>query len=84
MLRQHPAVENVAVVGVKQERGDEQIVAAVVPNSTVDEAEVRAWAKERLSAYKVPRRVVTVDELPTSMIGKVLRGQVRDQIKPLL
>ena len=84
VLRQHPAVENVAVVGVKQERGDEQIVAAVVPNSTVDEAEVRAWAKERLSAYKVPRRVVTVDELPTSMIGKVLRGQVRDQIKPLL
>lgn len=84
VLRQHPSIEDVAVVGVRQERGDEQVVAAVVASGPVDEAEIRAWAKERLSAYKVPRRVVTVDELPTSMIGKVLRGQVRDQIAPLL
>ncbi|MCG6566712.1 AMP-binding protein [Tessaracoccus sp. ZS01] len=84
VLRQHPSIEDVAVVGVKQERGDEQVTAAVVAKAPIDEAEIRAWAKERLSAYKVPRRLVTVGELPTSMIGKVLRGQVRDQISPLL
>ncbi|MHA7860185.1 AMP-binding protein [Tessaracoccus sp. Y36] len=84
VLRQHPSIEDVAVVGIKQERGDEQVTAAVVAKAPIDEAEIRSWAKERLSAYKVPRRVVTVEELPTSMIGKVLRGQVRDQIGPLL
>ena len=42
--------------------------------------EVRAWAKERLSAYKVPRRIVVVEDLPRSLIGKVLRAQVREQI----
>lgn len=80
VLRQHPAIADVAVVGVPQERGDELVVAAVVPADTIDEAEIRSWAKERLSAYKVPRRVLSVEALPTSMIGKVLRGQVLEQI----
>ncbi|MCT1998356.1 long-chain-fatty-acid--CoA ligase [Brachybacterium muris] len=80
VLRDHPAIEEAAVVGVRQERGDEKVVAAVIASGEIDETEVRAWAKERLSAYKVPRRIVVVEDLPRSLIGKVLRAQVREQI----
>lgn len=80
VLREHPSIEDVAVVGVPQERGDEQVVAAVIAKGPVDQDEVRAWAKQRLSAYKVPRRVVVVDDLPRSLIGKVLRAEVRGRI----
>lgn len=81
-LREHPAIAEVAVVGVPSDHSGETVVAAVVPTegATIDTDEARAWAKQRLAAYKVPRHFVTVDELPKSMLGKVLRRQVRDQI----
>lgn len=80
-LLKHPSVKEVAVVGITQ-GGNEQVVAAVVPKdpSTFDGAALRAWSREHLAAYKVPRRVVVVEDLPRSMIGKVLRRKVRDQI----
>lgn len=80
-LLKHPSVKEVAVVGITQ-GGNEQVVAAVVPKdpSSFDAAALRAWAREQLAAYKVPRRVVVVEDLPRSMIGKVLRRKVRDQI----
>ena len=43
-------------------------------------AALRAWCKERLTGYKVPREFYVVDELPKSMLGKVLRKQVRDEL----
>ncbi|ROR31137.1 long-chain acyl-CoA synthetase [Curtobacterium sp. JUb34] len=80
-LLKHPSVKEVAVVGITQ-GGNEQVVAAVVPKdpSSFDAATLRTWAREQLAAYKVPRRVVVVEDLPRSMIGKVLRRKVRDQI----
>ncbi|QQD77021.1 AMP-binding protein [Curtobacterium sp. YC1] len=80
-LLKHPSVREVAVVGITQ-AGNEQVVAAVVPKdpSTFDPAALRAWSRDHLAAYKVPRRVVVVEDLPRSMIGKVLRRKVRDQI----
>ncbi len=88
VMRTHPQIADAAVVGVRQERGDEQVVAAVTlreaDGGALDESEVRAWAKERLTAYKVPRRVLVVEDLPRSLIGKVLRAQVREQITPRL
>ncbi len=80
-LLKHPSVKEVAVVGITQ-GGNEQVVAAVVPKdpSSFDAAALRTWAREQLAAYKVPRRVVVVEDLPRSMIGKVLRRKVRDQI----
>jgi len=61
----------------------EEVVVAVVPAAgvIVDSDRVRAYAHERLTGYKVPRRVVIMNELPHSQIGKVLRRKVRDQIE---
>ncbi|MFT4213126.1 MAG: long-chain-fatty-acid--CoA ligase [Microbacterium sp.] len=79
-LRQHPDVADVAVVGLPSAHSGEDVVAAVVPRegATIDPDAVRAFAREVLTPYKVPRRVVTVDDLPRSLIGKVLRRRVRE------
>ena len=83
-LRELPEIEDVAAVGVRGV-GDsgEEVVVAVLPSagSTVDPDRVRAHARERLTGYKVPRRVVIVDELPHSTVGKILRRTVRDRIE---
>ncbi|MFJ3384248.1 MULTISPECIES: long-chain-fatty-acid--CoA ligase [unclassified Curtobacterium] len=80
-LVKHPSVREVAVVGITQ-AGNEQVVAAVVPRdpASFDADALRAYAREHLAAYKVPRRIVVVEDLPRSMIGKVLRRKVRDAI----
>ncbi|WOF21551.1 long-chain-fatty-acid--CoA ligase [Microbacterium betulae] len=81
-LRQHPAVVDAAVVGLPSERSGEEVVAAVVVDGdpAFDEQELRAFARRILTPYKVPRRVFVVDDLPRSMIGKVLRRQVRERL----
>jgi long-chain acyl-CoA synthetase len=81
-LRQVPGIDDAAVVGLPAADGGEDVVAAVVPErgAVVDEDAVRDAVRERLTAYKVPRRVFVVDDLPRSMIGKVLRREVRDNL----
>jgi long-chain acyl-CoA synthetase len=79
VLRGHPAVADVAVVGMPAAAGGEDVTAAIVlaPGARLDVAELRTFAKASLAAYKVPQRFEVVDELPRSLIGKVLRRQVR-------
>jgi long-chain acyl-CoA synthetase len=78
-VRSHADVEDVAVVGLPDEHSGEQVVAVVVlrDGATLDEAAIRAHARDQLTAYKVPKRIVQTDELPRSLIGKVLRREVR-------
>jgi long-chain acyl-CoA synthetase len=85
-LRQHPDVEDAAVVGVPSDRSGEEVVAAVVLAPGVSDPDVeaiRAFARGILTPYKVPRRIFIVDELPKSLIGKVLRRQVRESLLQL-
>ncbi|WP_159500101.1 long-chain-fatty-acid--CoA ligase [Microbacterium sp. 18062] len=81
-LRQHPDVADVAVVGLPSGHSGEDVVAAVVPRPGVelDPEAVRDFARGVLTPYKVPRRVVVVADLPRSLIGKVLRRQVRERL----
>ncbi|WP_426520842.1 long-chain-fatty-acid--CoA ligase [Diaminobutyricibacter sp. McL0618] len=81
-LRTVEGVADVAVVGVPHGRGGEDVVAAVVmkPGASFDETAIRAFARENLTPYKVPRHITQVDELPRSLIGKVVRRQVREQL----
>ena len=81
-IKGHPDVADVAVVGLPSEHSGEDVVAAVVlkPGKSLDESSIRDFARANLTAYKVPKRVIAVDELPKSLIGKVLRKQVKDDL----
>ena len=51
-----------------------------IPGTTIDADALLAFARKHLAAYKVPRRVVVLDSLPRSLIGKVLRREIRDTL----
>jgi len=81
-LLSHPSVADAAVVGLKSKQGGEDVVAAVVlaKGAKLDVEALRAHARARLTAYKVPQTIVALDELPRNIIGKVLRRVVREQL----
>jgi malonyl-CoA/methylmalonyl-CoA synthetase len=78
VLEEHPAVAGVAVAGVPSERWGEEVVAFVVPAGELDADGLIAHCRERLSAYKCPKRVVALDELPVNRMGKVRRDALAD------
>jgi acyl-CoA synthetase (AMP-forming)/AMP-acid ligase II len=81
-LLAHPAVAQVAVVGMPDHRLGEVGAAFVVPRAgaEVDEAEVIAWCRERMANFKVPRRVRVVDALPLTPSGKVQKFVLREAL----
>lgn len=87
VLREHPAVGEVAVIGLADEAWGERVVACVVkkaaaaaPETSPDPAAVRAFCRERLAAYKVPKDVVFLDELPKNALGKVVKPTLTAQM----
>lgn len=80
VLYQHPAVREASVVGVADEYRGETVRAFVslVDGARVEEAELIAFCKERMAAYKYPRSVVILSELPKTTSGKILRRRLRD------
>ena len=85
-LRQHADVADAAVFGKPLARGGEMVVAAVQleEGSGLNEDALRAHCRELLAAYKVPKRIVQIDEMPRSLLGKILRKQVKDQMSDLV
>ena len=81
-LRGFRGIADAAVVGLPDGHSGEAVVAAVVlePGTALNEEAARAFVRENLTPYKVPKRIVVVDELPKSLIGKVLRRQVRERL----
>ncbi|MGJ0389759.1 long-chain-fatty-acid--CoA ligase [Microbacterium sp. CGR1] len=81
-LQAHPDVVAAAVVGLPRSSGGEEVAAAVVlrDGATLDAGALRDFCRTRLTPYKVPKRIVAMDDLPRSLIGKVLRRQVRDRM----
>ena len=78
----HPAVAQVAVVGVRDERMGEVGAAFVVPRHghDVDPDQLIRWCRDNMANYKVPRRVLVVESLPTNASGKVLKFELRDRL----
>ncbi len=76
-LLQHPAVDEAAAITIEDDDGLLRPVAFVVGGGEVTEQELRDWVLERLEPYKHPRRVVFVEELPQTHLGKVDRGRLR-------
>jgi long-chain acyl-CoA synthetase len=79
VLYGHPAVREVAVVGVPDEYRGESVKAYVSlkPGAEVSEQELIDFAKEQMAAYKYPRSIEFIDELPKTTTGKILRRELR-------
>ncbi len=77
-LEDHATVGKAAVVGVPSERWGEEVVAFIVPaeGREIDHEELTAHARERLSAYKCPKRFFEIEEFPRNEMGKVLRDEL--------
>jgi long-chain acyl-CoA synthetase len=77
-LYEHPAVAEAACIGISHPDLGEEVVAAVAlkPGASADPAELQAFVKERVAAYKYPRHVWLVDALPKGPTGKILRRSV--------
>jgi long-chain acyl-CoA synthetase len=79
VLYEHPAVSEAAVVGLPDERLGEEVGAAIalVPGAEVDADDLRDFVKQRVAAYKYPRRIWFVDELPKGPTGKILKREIK-------
>lgn len=78
VLREHPSIEECAVVGIEDEEWGERVCAALVlrGEKNVSPESVREWCRERLAPYKIPSRIITVSELPRNQMGKVTKPEV--------
>jgi long-chain acyl-CoA synthetase len=81
VLYQHPAVREAAVVGVPDPYRGETVLAVVSLRAGCDATaeEIRAFARQRIAAYKYPRVVEIVDDLPKTASGKIMRRALRDE-----
>jgi long-chain acyl-CoA synthetase len=77
-LLRHPAVAQVAVIGLPDPQYGEEVCAVVIKEAghEISDTELSAWAKERLAAYKYPRRVFFADAFPLGPSGKVLKREL--------
>ncbi|MCW2681098.1 MAG: AMP-dependent synthetase and ligase [Frankiales bacterium] len=80
LLRQHPAVEDAAVVGMHDALAGEAVAAFLVLASPLTPGEVRAWVREGMADYAAPKVVEVVDALPRNAVGKTDKQELRSRL----
>jgi long-chain acyl-CoA synthetase len=80
VLFSHPKILEACTVGVPDEYRGETVKAYIVtrPGETLTKEEIIAFCREKLAAYKVPKIIEFMDQLPKSTVGKILRKDLRD------
>ena len=77
VLRAHPDITDCAVVGLEDMEWGEVVAAAVVARQAVDPAYLRAWMRDQIPAYRIPRRILCVKDLPRNAMGKIVKNEVK-------
>ena len=83
VLRTHPAVKEVAVVGQADAKWGETPVAVIVADEAIAQAEILQFLQGKLARYKLPSRVVSVNALPRNAMGKVVAADVKQMLAGL-
>jgi long-chain acyl-CoA synthetase len=80
-LYQHPKIRDAAVIGEEDQSRGEAVVGYIVfkEGETARRREIIRWLKERLATYKIPRRLVIVDELPRNISGKIIKRMLKEK-----
>ncbi len=81
VLLNHPAIAEVAVVGVPSPDFDEEVGAFVRTYSPLNSDEVKAWCKRELASYKVPKHVYFIDEFPYNSSGKIIKTELSQRLR---
>jgi acyl-CoA synthetase (AMP-forming)/AMP-acid ligase II len=77
MIREHPAVEDVAVIGVPDQRLGEVGCAFVISHEQISSEDFIAWCRKRMANFKVPRFLEVIDEFPLTASNKVFKVELR-------
>jgi len=78
VLRKHPLIKDCGVVGVADEEWGEIVAASlIVETEKPDLEELRSWLKERMPAYRIPRKYIFQDDLPRNTLGKVTKNELK-------
>ena len=82
VLQQHPTVIRAAVIGLPDDRWGEMVTACILkaPNTQFEEKALIGFARERLAGFETPKRIVVMDEFPTTVGGKVLKYKLRQYL----
>ena len=82
VLQQHPTVIRAAVIGLPDDRWGEMVTACILkaPNTQFAEKALIGFARERLAGFETPKRIVVMDEFPTTVGGKVLKYKLRQYL----
>ncbi len=82
VLQQHPTVIRAAVIGLPDDRWGEMVTACILkaPNTQFAEEALIGFARERLAGFETPKRIVVMDEFPTTVGGKVLKYKLRQYL----
>jgi malonyl-CoA/methylmalonyl-CoA synthetase len=85
LLEEIGGIIDAAVVGLPHRDLGEAVTAVVIvrPGHSLDEASIQAYLKEHLAPYKVPKRVLLVEELPRNTMGKVQKNALRERYRGL-
>jgi long-chain acyl-CoA synthetase len=81
VLYEHPKIQEAVTVGVPHKARGEIVKAFIVPEKDVDleKSEIVAFCREKMAGYKVPKKIEFREELPKTMVGKILRRALRDE-----
>lgn len=77
VLVMHPNILEAAVIGEPDDKTGEAVSCFITVNKALSDAEIIAHCREQLTAYKVPKKITILDELPKSTVGKILRKELR-------
>ena len=77
VLRTHPEIVDCAVVGIEDDEWGEVVAAALLVKQDISIETLKQWLKERLPAYKIPRKYKILSQLPCNAMGKVIKNEVK-------